>query len=188
EKKFDEIVDEIGIEKFNEIVDDVLDEIYLISNLYQILKENGIRYENGKIYGKLEENPSIKIYIDATDEEAEKWELDYEYEAMVYKSIDIYANLIDIFYETKNLEKLAQENPLYSKLLFAADVMERILDKIEGKMDLNEFIEEIKMLKQNGNEIRITKPAINEILKALEKAEILKMKKGKIIPKERKRR
>ncbi|KAA0001309.1 MAG: hypothetical protein FE048_05685 [Thermoplasmata archaeon] len=185
EKKIDKIIEEIGRDKFDEIVDEIFDELQLISRLHSILKENGIRYENGKMYGNLHENPFVKIYVEATDEEEG---LDYEYRVIIGKSVDVYANLVDIMYETKSLEKLSQENPLYSRLLFAADAMAMMLDKIEGKIDIDEFIEKIKILKQNGNEIRITKPAINEILKALEKAEIVKIKKGKIIPKVKRRR
>ncbi|RLF47672.1 MAG: hypothetical protein DRN29_01900 [Thermoplasmata archaeon] len=188
-KIYDEIAKEIGKEKLEKYLNQFFREMEFMAYFHFLLEKNGIRYKDGKMYGEVSEDPFIKIYIHGvSDEEADKLDLRYELKALVDKRVDVYANLIDIVYETGRLEKLIKEKPEYSKLLFMADIVTMTLSKVEGKMDLNEYIDSIKILKQNGNEISLTRPAINEILKTLEKAELIKVKKGKIMPKEKKKR
>jgi hypothetical protein len=188
-KIYDEIAKEIGKEKLEGYLNQFFREMEFVAYFHFLLEKNGIKYEDGKMYGKIPDDPFIKIYIHGvSNEEANKLGLQYELKALVNKRVDIYANLIDVIYETGRLEKLVREKPEYSKLLFMADIVTMMLNKIEGKMDLNEYMDGVRILKQNGDEISLTKPAINEILKMLEKAEIIKIKKGKIMPREKKKR
>ncbi len=182
-EKFDEIVKEIGIEKIDEFFQHFLDEAQFMGYFHSLLEKNGIKYENEKMYGSLPADPFVKFYIDVSSREAEELGLEYEFEAFINKNVDVYANLVDVLYETKKIEKLCERKPEFADLLFMADIMASIVDKIKGKMDIDELIEEIGTIKEEEGEIHLTKEAINEILKALEKAEVIKIKKGKVMRK-----
>ena len=187
-KIYDELVKEFGIEKVEEFIYQLIEEMEFMNFFHSLLEKNGIKYENDKMYGEIPLNPYVKIYFDISKREAEKIGLKYEFDALIDKKVDLYVNLIDIIYETSRLEKLVNEKPGFIPLLFASDVVAMIVDKIKGKIDLDELLEKVRYFKKNGDEIRLTKDAINEILKTLEKAEIIKIKKGKVMLKEEKKR
>ena len=182
-EEFDKIVEEIGIDKINEFFNQIMEEADFMRYFHSVLEKNGIKYENEKMYGSLPADPFVKFYIDVSSREAEELGLEYEFEAFINKNVDVYANLVDVLYETKKLEKLCEKKPEFADLLFMADIMATMINKIKGKMDIDELIEEIKTIKEKEGEIHLTKEAINEILKALEKAEVIKIKKGKVMRK-----
>lgn len=151
----------------------------VILSIHDVLKMNGIEYRNGKMYGKIPDDPLLRIYLEI-EGDIENLGLEEKYELQVYKEIDVYANFIDAFYEVKKLEKLCEREPYFVELLAIVDVIAEMLDKIKGKMNLEEFIEKVMNIKRENDAIFLTREAIEEILKALEKEEIIKIKKGMI--------
>jgi len=179
EKGIEGLIKKYGKEKVNDFFDEEMYEIKFMPFIHSLLKENGIEYKDGKMYGKVAENPHVKVYVDG--------EISLPYETKVYisKYVDVYANLMDIIYETDRLEKIVKEKPLYLPLLFASITIAKIMNEMENKMELEQLIKKAKYFKQNGDEIYLTDEAINEIIKTLEKGEIIRVKKGKIVLKER---
>ncbi|OYT61120.1 hypothetical protein B6U81_03785 [Thermoplasmatales archaeon ex4484_30] len=172
-------IEKANKDKFGKAMEQFAKEFDLIVAIHGILELNEIRYdENDKMHGSLPENPMLKIYVDSDD--AEELDLEVEFHVRIEKNVDVYANYIDALFELKKLGELTDEKPEIFDLLIMADIAGMIVDKIEGKIDLEEFIDGIKSLEKNGDKIRITMEAIDEILKSLEKAEIIKIKKGKI--------
>ena len=172
-------IEKANKDKFGKAMEQFAKEFDLIVAIHGILELNEIRYdENDIMHGSLPENPMLKIYVDSDD--AEELDLEVEFHVRIEKNVDVYANYIDALFELKKLGELTDEKPEIFDLLIMADIAGMIVDKIEGKIDLEEFIDGIKSLEKNGDKIRITMEAIDEILKSLEKAEIIKIKKGKI--------
>ncbi len=180
---FDEIAKEVGKERMDEYMHHFVDEMHYMNFFHSLLEKNGIKYEGDVMRGEIAEDPFIKLYVEASDEEAEKYKLEYEYRAFVNKKADVYASLIDIIFEVRRLEELVNKKRGYAHLLFMADLMMRFLDSIEGKKDIDAFIEDMRGIEEEDGKIFVSRGAINEILKALEKAELIKVKKGKIIRK-----
>lgn len=175
-EEFNEKIDE---KEFYNFIDHLYNEMNLITSIHSTLERNGIRYETEKMYGKIDENPYVKIYIDTDESGAEEFDLQEEFETLVDKNVDVYANLMDIIYEIEKVEKLCVEKPQYSKLLFMANLVGRILKKIRGKngkMDVDQLIDEIKEMQEENGETRLTTAAINEVLKTMKKAEMIKIK------------
>lgn len=183
EDVYDKLIEKIDEKELNEYLDQFYNEMNFMTNFHNILEENGIKYdnENGKMHGSIYENPHVKIYIDADIENAEKIGLEKEFETFIDKNIDVYANLIDVIYEIDKVEKLCRDKPEYSELLFMANLIGRITKKIKGKKDINELIEEISSISEKSENIYLTPSAIKDILKTMEKAEIIKIKNGKVM-------
>ena len=183
EKSDDKISeDEFDEKELNNFIDYFYEELELMSDFHSMLEMNGIRYDDeDKMYGKIDENPYIKMYIDVDGGQAEELELKKEFETLVGKNIDVYANLIDVIYEIEKVEELCKNKPEYSKLLFMIDIVSEIIRKIEGKIDIDKLTDEIKMIEDKNIKIYLTPSAIKEILKTMEKAEIIKIKNGKVM-------
>ena len=177
---FKKFIDEIGEEKFKKILEQLWLDYSIISDVKDFMKLNGFKYEN-KIYGKIPDDPIIKDYVDIEDkEEAEKLGLKSNLDILIDSQVDTYADFIDAFYERKKLKNLIEEKPELSDILMIADIIEMILDKIEGKKDLDEIVGEIRNIKIKENEITLSEEAIKNILKELEREEFIKIKKGKV--------
>lgn len=183
EDVYDKLIEKIDEKELNEYLDQFYNEMNFMTNFHHILEENGIKYddENGKMYGSIYEDPHVKIYIDADPESAEKIGLEKEFETFIDKNIDVYVNLIDVIYEIDRVEKLCRDKPEYSELLFMANLIGRITKRIKGKKDINELIEEISSISEKNENIYLTPSAIKDILKTMEKAEIIKIKNGKVM-------
>ncbi len=179
----EEIIEKIGEEEFHEYLDQFYNEMNFMTFFHHILEENGIKYddENEKMYGSLHENPHVKIYIDVDPEEAEEIGLEREFEALIDKNVDVYVNLIDVIHEIDKVEKLCKDKPEYSDLLFIASIIDSIASRIKGKKDIDELIEEISSISRENENIHLTSSAIKDILKTMEKAEIIKIKNGKVM-------
>ncbi|KAA0004224.1 MAG: hypothetical protein FE044_00485 [Thermoplasmata archaeon] len=184
DKAYSELLKKFGEEKTDEFIDEIMYEFKLTSFFHSLLEKNGIEYKEGKMYGKIAEDPYVKIYLEG---DAPK-DLPHEMKVFIHKNVDLYANLIDVIYETKRIEKLAEEKKEYTPLLFAATIVAKIMDKIQNKMEVEELIQKSMHFKENGDEIILSEDAVKEIIKMLEKAEIIRVKKGKVILKERKKR
>ena len=184
DKAYSELLKKFGEEKTDEFIDEIMYEFKLTSFFHSLLEKNGIEYKEGKMYGKIAEDPYVKIYLEG---DAPK-DLPHEMKVFILKNVDLYANLIDVIYETKRIEKLAEEKKEYTPLLFAATIVAKIMGKIQNKMEVEELIQESMHFKENGDEIILSEDAVKEIIKMLEKAEIIRVKKGKVILKERKKR
>ncbi len=181
--KYEEIIEKFGKEKTKEYLDQFMYEIKFMSMIHSLLEKNGIEYREGKMYGKIADDPYIKVYV-----EGETNELPHEMKIYITKNVDVYANLLDVLYEVDRVEKLAKEKNEYMPLLVVSTIVAKIMDGIKNKMDLEELINASKYFKQNGDEIFLTEDAVNEIIKTLEKGEIIRIKKGKVILKERRKR
>ncbi|RKY00163.1 MAG: hypothetical protein DRP55_06195 [Spirochaetes bacterium] len=180
-KLLDEFINEVGEEKIYGYIFQFSKERNFIVNLHYLLKANGVMYKKGKMYGKIKENPYVKVYMEATEDEAEKFNIQREYESFVDKNVDVYANMIDVIYETKRISELCKKKPEYTKLLFMAILVERIIEKVKGKVDLDQLIDEVMDIQEEDEELHLTIDAVNEILKTMEKAEIIKIKNKKIM-------
>ncbi len=184
DKVYDELSKKFGKEKTNEFLDEIMHEFKFMSFFHSLLEKNGIEYREGKMYGEIAEDPYIKTYLEGDVPK----DLPHEMKVFIYKNVDVYANLIDVIYETERIEKLAEEKKEYTPLLFAATIVAKIMDKIQNKMEVEELIEKSTHFKENGDEIILSKDAVKEIIKMLEKAEVIRVKKGKIILKEKRKR
>ena len=181
--KYEEIVEKFGKEKTEEYLDHFMYELKFMSMIHSLLEKNGVEYKDGKMYGKISEDPYIKVYV-----EGETEDLPHEMKIYITKNVDVYANLLDVLYEVDRVEKLVKEKNEYMPLLIISTIIAKIIDGIKNKMDLKELINASRYFKQNGDEIFLTEDAINEIIKTLEKGEIIRIKKGRVILKEKKKR
>ncbi|MCD6473550.1 MAG: hypothetical protein J7K47_01390 [Thermoplasmata archaeon] len=181
--KYEEIVEKFGKEKTEEYLDHFMYELKFMSMIHSLLEKNGVEYKDGKMYGKISEDPYIKVYV-----EGETEDLPHEMKIYITKNVDVYANLLDVLYEVDRVEKLVKEKNEYMPLLMISTIIAKIIDGIKNKMDLKELINASRYFKQNGDEIFLTEDAINEIIKTLEKGEIIRIKKGRVILKEKKKR
>lgn len=177
----EDLFKDIEKEKIDKFGKQFMKEMKLVRNLHEILELNGIRYEDGKIYGKLPDESILKIYLDVRKDEAEKLGLESEIKARIDKKVDVYANLVDVIYEISRIRKLCEAKKEYYELLFMAELFAMIRDKMKNKMSIDELKEKIMFMEENGKEIKISPPAIEEILKTFEKAELIRIKKGKIV-------
>jgi len=175
-KKF---IDECGEEKFKKILEQLWMDYLIISDIKDFMELNGFDYGD-KIHGKIPDDPIIKDYVDIDDKKAEKLELKQMLDFLIDSQVDTYADFVDAFYKREKLKNLVKEKPELSDILMVADIIEIILDKVEGKKDLDEIIKEIRNIKIKENEITLSEDAIKNILKELEKEEFIKIKKGKI--------
>jgi len=167
-------------EKVEEFNIQIIKEMHFIWDLSHILELNGIRYENGAVFGKLPEDPYVRVKMDIPAERAEELGLKFLLDIAIDMQVAVYAHAMDILYERDKLEKLCDEKPHYIELMVFADVVNMMLDKIEDKMETRTFIENVEVFAEEGNKIAIQENAVYEILRMLEKAEIVKIKKGKI--------
>ena len=177
----EEIEEKFGKEKLDEFGKHFMEELNLVNQLHTILELNGIKYEKGKMRGKLPDEFTLKIYLDIEDEEAKEYNAKTEMKIFVDKKIDVYANLIDTIYEIRKIERLCQEKREYTPLLLIADIIWMVKDKIENKIDLEKFKSKALHMEEGNKEIIINENALLEILKTMEKAELIKIKKGKIV-------
>jgi hypothetical protein len=97
--------------------------------------------------------------------------------------------MIDVIYEMDRVRKLCNEKPHYGKFLFILSLVDEIIGKLKGKkLSINEIIEELGEIyrkdEKTEEEIFIEEEAIREILKVMEKAEIIKIKNEKVMLKE----
>ena len=179
-KLLNDAIKEMGKEKMDEFVNQFMRELQLMNGVHEILSLNGIKYENEKMYGEIPEDPMLRINVEIGEKMAEKLNLEFTFDVYVDKGVSIYGNLMDIIYENKRLKELADEMPEYIELVILSDIMGMMMEKIEGKMDVERFIEEVREMEEDGHHIRLTHAAIEEIIKTLEKMEFIKIKKGKI--------
>lgn len=167
-------------EKWEECSMQMMKEMQFIWALSHILERNGIRYEHGAMFGKLPEDPHVKIKMDVPAERAEELGLKFLFDIALDVQVAVYAHALDIFYERGGLEKLCKEKPRYVELMMFADIANMMLDRIEGKMEISTFVEHAAAWEEEGNEITVQENAVHEILRMFEKAELVKIKKGKI--------
>ncbi|MBC7128930.1 MAG: hypothetical protein H5T45_04265 [Thermoplasmatales archaeon] len=189
DEKKDEIAKKIGEENFKKYMLHLLKEIDILADVHLILGNNGIEYREGKMYGKINETPFIRRYFDVDEEEAKKLGLKKEYTIEVFKDVDVYANMVDVIYEVGRVRKLCNEKQRYGKLLFILSLVDEIIGKLKGKkLSINEIIEDLGEIYRKDEkmeeEIFIEEEAIREILKVMEKAEIIKIKNEKVMLKE----
>ena len=154
-------------------------DMYIINDLHEMLEMNGIEYKDGKMYGEIPSDPMLRIYL-SPEEAEEKLEVKEEYETYMDRKIDVYANLVDVYFEAKRVSELCIEKPYLAKLLVVADVIGEILDKIKGKTDLEKLVENVKTMERENDVIFLTDDVIHDILKTLEKEKIVKIKKGMV--------
>ncbi|MBC7081103.1 MAG: hypothetical protein H5T44_02495 [Thermoplasmatales archaeon] len=188
EEKQKEIIEKLGEENFNKYILQWLKELDIIKDIHTLLINNGVEHREGKMYGKIADNLSIRRYFDVSDEEADKLGLKKEYTIEVFKNSDVYANMLDVLYEIDRVKKLCEEKPRYGKLFFMLTLVDEILGKLKGKkFGINEIVEEMMEIyrkdEEGEEEILIEEEAIKEILKVMEKAEIIKIKNEKVMPK-----
>ncbi|MEM1513675.1 MAG: hypothetical protein QXW78_00725 [Candidatus Thermoplasmatota archaeon] len=189
DEKKDEIVKKIGEENFKKYMFHLLEEIDILADVHLLLRNNGIEYREGKMYGKINETPFIRRYFDVDEEEAKKFDLKEEYTIEVFKDVDVYANMLDVIYEMDRVRKLCKEKPNYGKFLFILSLVDEIIGKLKGKkLGIDELIEETEEIyredEKTEENIFIEEEAIREILKVMEKAEIIKIKNEKVMLKE----
>ena len=154
-------------------------DMYIINDLHEMLEMNGIEYKDGKMYGEIPSDPMLRIYL-SPEEAEEKIEVKEEYEIYMDRKIDVYANLVDVYFGAKRVSELCIEKPYLAKLLVVADVIGEILDKIKGKTDLEKLVENVKTMEREIDVIFLTDDVIHDILKALEREKIVKIKKGMV--------
>lgn len=179
-KLLNDAIKEMGEEKMNEFASQFMREFQLMNGVHEMLSLNGIKYENEKMYGEIPEDPMLRINVEIDEKTAEKLNLEFTFDVYVDKRVSIYGNLMDIIYENKRLKELAMKMPDYMELPILSDIVNMMMEKIEGKMDVERFIEEVREMEEEGHHIRLTYAAIEEIIKTLEKMEFIKIKKGKI--------
>ena len=183
ENIYEKLIEKIDEEELQDYLKQFYNEMTFMINFHHVLEDNGVRYddESGKMYGSVDENPHLKIYIDAHPEDVEEEGLEEEFESFVDKVIDVYVNLIDVIYNIDKVEKLCEKKPEYSELLFMANLVGMITKRIKGKRDMDELIDEISSISEENEYIHLTPSAIEDILKTMEKAEIIKIKNGKVM-------
>jgi DNA-binding Lrp family transcriptional regulator len=155
-------------------------ELNIISVIRRILDLNGISYDDGKIHGVLSDDPELIIYMDVDEETAEKLKLKSEFIVSVEKQNQLYVSLTDALYEIERLRDACKEHTELFELFIVVEAITTMLDKLEGKRDVEEFIREVSTITKEGAEITLSRDAIDVILKTLEKSEIIRLKKGKI--------
>lgn len=155
-------------------------EMKTFSDIMHFLKINGISLDDEKLHGKIPENPLLKIEIDASPEEVKELDLKYKLIIRVEKVVDLYVDFMDFIYETKEMEELIKKYPRLVKAVVVSDIAGMFVEKIEGKVDIKDFIEKNKFIKDEENEIMLTEDTIKEIISSLEREEIIKVKKDKI--------
>ncbi|HHF56240.1 MAG TPA: hypothetical protein ENL42_04925 [Thermoplasmatales archaeon] len=184
-KVFDEAAEKFGRENTEEYMLQFIDEIHYMNFIHSLLERNGIEYKGDVMKGQIADDPLVKVYVEAKGEEADEEGVRYEYVVFVRKTVDVYASMIDLLFEVKRLEEIVNKKGRYAHLLFAADLMARFLDGIEGKKDLEAFMDEMGEIKDEDGTIFVSRAAMNEIFEALEKADLIKIKKGKIVRRQR---
>ena len=76
--------DEFDEKELNNFIDYFYEELELMSDFHSMLEMNGIRYDDeDKMYGKIDENPYIKMYIDVDGGQAEELELKKEFDYII---------------------------------------------------------------------------------------------------------
>ena len=183
-KLLNETIKGMDEEKKNEFASQFMRELQIMNQVHEMLSLNGIKYEKGKMYGEISENPLLLLNIDIDGEKAKTLNLEFTFDIQVDKGVSIYGNLMDIIYENKRLEELTDKTSKYIELTILSDVVSMIMEKINGRMDIERFMEEVREMEEKNHRIRLTNAAIEEIIKTLEKMDVIKIRKGKIWLKE----
>ena len=187
-EEFERMVIGMEAEKMKDFLDRFGDAIKIVEGINEMLKLNGVKYEEGKIYGVLPDNPTLMLYVEGIDDKkAEELGIEYTFDTYIDRQIDVYANLADIFYESEKLKNLAVKNPEYIELAVLSDVISMIIEKIEGRMEMDEFFGKIMKIEEDNHKVFLSPSAAEEIVEMLEKMEVLKVKKGRIWLNERKK-
>ena len=162
------------------IINQAEKEMETFSHIMSFLDMNGISFDDGKLHGKIPEDPFLKIEIETTPENAEELDLKHTLIIRVEKFFDLYVDFMDFVYETKEMEELIKKYPDLMDAVVVSDIAGMFVEKIEGKVDINDFIEKNRFIKDENNEIILTEEAVREIISSLEKEEIIKVKRDKM--------
>jgi len=177
-KSVDELIKKFGEERVKNFADYLEKEMNAHAIIIFLLSSNGIKQENSILTGELPHDAYIKMEI---KEEIES--LPEKRRIVVEKNVDVYANIIDVIYKFEKIEKLIKEKEEFAPLLFIMDAIMHVMDLIENKMDVDKLKKKAKFIEDKEGYIIMEDDAIDEVLKTLEKAEIIRIKKGKIIMK-----
>jgi len=180
-KKLEDLMIGMKEEEVKEFFSSFGEAIRILGGLQKIFQINGIKYENEELHGVFPENPKILLYIENVDgEKAEKLGLDFTFDTYIEKQIDIYANLQDLLYEEEKLKEKMEEKPEYLELAVFSDAIAMMMEKLNGKMELEEFFSEVMDMEEENHNIFVSPQAVETIIETLEKMEVVKIKKGKI--------
>lgn len=174
------ILEKFSEEEREQIIERFKKELEISILIRNILRLNGISFENGKIKGKLPADPLLRVYMDIDDDLAEKLKLDSEFTISVEKANHIYVNLIDAIKKIDVLRKLCEERSELFELLLTANSILKMLEKINKGKKVEELIAETSSIKLESMEVNLSKEAIEYVLEELKKEGLIKIKRGKI--------
>ncbi len=178
-----EEMDEREMEEFIRHVDR---EIQTILTLYRLLEANGVEFREGRMYGAIPDDPVLKVNIEAAPDEAEEWDLDLEGYYSVTRVVDVYLDLMDSLFKGDELEQIYWTGGRESKGLFevgiAGLVAANIEDAVDGKKDVDAFVEEVKTMDLDHGRVMISEEAVRGILESLDEEGMVKLKRGNVYP------
>jgi|Deesub1362B_J571_1020462.scaffolds.fasta_scaffold00474_21 hypothetical protein len=147
---------------------------------YKLLEFSGID-ECGDVE-ELADNIEIDVEIEDA-EEAEKLDINVRLKIDVRKVCDVYTSTADALYERSKLLKVIEEFDEAFKLLVVADIATSTHRYLEGKgkVEVDEIVEVLESFELGENiDVSMDDEAARELLKLLEKEELVKIKKGRI--------
>ncbi|HID43048.1 MAG TPA: hypothetical protein EYP30_04605 [Archaeoglobaceae archaeon] len=174
------VLEKFSEEEREEVLERFKKELEISILIRNILRLNGISFEDGKIKGRLPDDPILRVYMDIDDELAEKLKLDSEFTVSVEKANHLYVNLIDAIKKINGLKKICEERSELFELLLTANSVIKMLEKLNKVKKIEEFIAETSSIKFEGTEINISKDAIEDILKALKKEGLIDIRSGQV--------
>jgi len=174
------ILERFSEEEREQILEKFKKELEISILIRNVLRLNGISFENGKIRGKLPEDPLLRIYMDIDEELAEKLKLNSEFTISVEKANHLYVNLIDAINKIEELKKLCEERSELFDLLLTANSVIKMLEKISRGKKVKELIAETSSIRLEGMEVNLSKDAIEYVLEELKKAGYVEIKGDRI--------
>jgi hypothetical protein len=182
EKKIlDELVpDRDKAEIDEELMRRMFDAYFTLGILLDMLDLNGAI--EGDEIKNLPEDPIIRFPYDADEDKANKLDLKQKLVVSAEVTCDVYADLGDALFEMNELVELCKKNDELIGLLLTVNFAEAILEKIgDRKVDIKELLANMRRVEFGENiEFRAPSDVIEAILEALEKAKLVKIKKGKV--------
>ena len=180
--------DEETKELFRKAVMQMAKEMSVVLPLHRILEENGIEYkgdlDNEVMSGSLPEDPFLSIPLPEIDEDkAEELGLKAKISVEIEKVCDVYADVLDAFFEAKRLRELYDDYPELADLLVVSMAIGNVIEHVaeNKKASVDEVIEKMLEVKLDNLEITMSRDTAEGLLKTLEKGKIVKIKKNKVI-------
>ncbi|AGK60475.1 hypothetical protein Asulf_00448 [Archaeoglobus sulfaticallidus PM70-1] len=172
-----ESVDEEEIKK---ALDFSIKKALLSYPIEKILELVEVQNDEDKIEKRIPDDPYLSIPVmDFEGDLPEGVEVSSRIEAMVDEMVDIYTNVADILNLDERVEELDMDTA--TSLMAMYSLLVRVLEEAKEKKSIEKFISENMEMEVEDMHILVTKEAFAEILRDLEKAKLLKIKKGKVI-------